>query len=96
MILCQLFDVGETGNPLAFWRQYLPSANLRDEVLTSDVDQVSALLIGCQGHTDALRHRKDKRPVGHIEPEAAANETTLSITRERIVCTLPEVRLVES
>ena len=76
------------------WKDFL-NANLINEVLTTQVNPVSSLLVVRQGRTDAIAHHHHESAIIHIEPIRTADELIFTVPNEWSVKIGREIRLVE-
>src|SRR5215831_15806003 len=76
------------------WKDLL-RADLIDQVLTTDVTEMGALLVIGQIGADALCHHRDERAIVHVEPIGPADEPVIAIANERVVEIDCQVGLIE-
>jgi hypothetical protein len=67
---------------LFLWRKDFLNADLINEVLTTQVNQMGSLLVVRQVRADAIDHYHDESAIIHIEPIRAADELILAVPNE--------------
>jgi len=81
---------------LSLGRKNLLDAHLVDEVFSTQISQVSTLLIICQVRANSIDHDGHQSAIRHIEPVRAANEFASVVTDEWAIEFGGEVRFVET
>ena len=74
--------VHRPGSHLLIWRKDFLNTDLVNEVLATQVSQVSSLLLIGQVCTDAVDHYHDESAIIHIEPIRTADELVFAVPDE--------------
>ena len=85
-----------SGCYLIFRREDFLNADLINEVLAAQVNQMRALLVVRQVCTDAVDHHHDQRAIIHIEPIRTPDEFIVAVPNEWTVKVCREIRLKET
>jgi hypothetical protein len=81
---------------LIFRRKDFLNADLVDQVLTTQVNQMRSLLVVRQVCTNAVDHHHDQGAIIHIEPIRTPDEFVVAVPNERTVKVCREIRLKET
>ena len=87
--------VHRPGSYLFLGRKDFSNTDLVNQVLATQVNQMSSLLFVRQVRTDAVDHYHDESAIIHIEPIRTADELVFAVPDEWTVKIGGEVRLVK-